>query len=141
MLSHVQLFLTSWTAACQASLTFTVSWSLLKCISSESVMLFNHIILCCLLLFLPSVFPCIRVFFNELVLPIRWSKYWSFSYSIGPSNEYSGLISFRIDWFDLLSRDSQESIPTPRFKSISSLVLSFLYGPTLTSIHDFWKNT
>ena len=71
---------------------------------------------------------------------IRWPKYWNFSFSIRPSNEYSGLISFRIDWFDLLSRDSQESIPTPQFKNINSLVLSFLYGPTLTSIHDYWKN-
>ena len=83
--------------------------------------------------------PSIRVFSKESVLPIRWPKYWSFSFSFSPSNEYSGLISFRMDWLDLLCcpRDSQESSPTPQFKSISCLVLSFLHGPTLTSIHDY----
>ena len=99
--SCVQLFATPWTAACQASLSFTVSWNLLKLMSIESVMPFNHLILCCPLLFLPSIFPSIRVFSNELALCIRWPNYWSFS--ISPSNEYSGLISFRIDWFDLLT--------------------------------------
>ena len=101
-LSHVQLFATPWTAACQASLSITNSWSLPKLISIESVMPSNHLILCCPLL-PPSIFPRIRVFSNESVLCIRWSKYWSFSFSISPSNEYSGLISFRIDWFDLLA--------------------------------------
>ena len=94
----------------------------------ESAMLSNHLILCLPLLLLPSLFPSIRVFSNELALCIRWPKYWSFSFSISPSNEYSGLISFRIDWFDLLAvqeRDSQESSPTPQFKSINSLVCSF----------------
>ena len=93
-------------------------------------------------LLLPSVSPSIRVFSSESVLCIRWPKYWSFNFSISPSNEYSGLISFRIDRLDLLGspRDSQESSPAPQFKSINSSVLSFLYSPTLTSIHDYWKN-
>ena len=102
-LHHVQLFVTPWTAACQASLSFTISWSLLKLMSIESVMLPNHLILCCPLLLLPSVFPSIKVFSNELALCIRWPKYWSFNFSISPSNEYSGVISFRIDWLDLLA--------------------------------------
>ena len=97
-LSHVQHFVTSWSAAFQASLSFTISWSLLKLMSIELVMPSNHFVLCCPLLLLPSVFPRIRVFSNESALCIRWPKYWSFS--ISPSNEYSGLISFRIDWFD-----------------------------------------
>ena len=90
-------------AACQASLSTTNFWSLLKLMSIESVMLSNHLILCCPLLLLPSVFPNIRVFSSESVLRIRWPKYWSFSFSISPSNEYSGLISFRMDWLDLLA--------------------------------------
>ena len=102
-LSHVQLFATLWTAARQASLPFTISWSLLKLMSIESVMPSNHLVLCRPLLLLPSVFPSIRVFSNELALRVRWPKYWSFSFSISPSSEYSGLISFRIDWFDLLA--------------------------------------
>ena len=115
-----------------ASLSFTVSWSLLKFMTIESVMPSNHLILCCPLLLLPSIFPSIRVFSNEPFLRIRWPEYWSFSFSICPSNEYSGLISFRIDWLDPHSpRDSQESSPTSQYKSINSSVLSFLYGPTL----------
>ena len=102
-LSHVQLLVTPWTAARQASQSITNSRSLLKLMSIESVMSSNHLILCCPLLLLPSIFPSIRVFSNESVLHIRWPKYWSFSYSISLSNEYSGLISFRIDWFDLLA--------------------------------------
>ena len=101
-LSCVQLFATPWTIAHQASLSITNSWTLLKLMSIELVMPSNHLILCHLLL-LPSIFPSIRVFSNELVLHIRWPKYQSFSFSISPSNEYSGLISFRIDWFDLLA--------------------------------------
>ena len=101
-LSRVWLFVTPWTAVCQAPLFSTVSWSLLKFTSIESVMLSNHLILCCPLL-LPSTFLSIRVFSNELAVHIRWPKYWSFSFSNSPSNEYSGLISFRIDWSDLLS--------------------------------------
>ena len=101
--SHVPLFATPWTAARQASLSITSSRSLLKLMSIESVIPSNHLILCRPLLFLPSIFPSTRIFSNESVLHIRWPKYWSFSFSIGPSNEYSGLISFRIDWFDLLA--------------------------------------
>ena len=101
-LSCVRLFVTSWTAARQASLSLMVSQSLLKLMFIESVMPSNHLILCCPLLFLPSIFPSIRVFSNELALHIRGPKYWSFSFSISPSNGYSGLISFRIEWFDFL---------------------------------------
>ena len=102
-LIHVQLFVTPWTAACQACLSITNSWSLLKLMSIESVMPFNHLILCCPLLLLPSIFPSIRVLSNESVLLIKWPKYWNFSFSISPSDEYSGLISFRIDWMHLLA--------------------------------------
>ena len=102
MISHVQFFETPWTAACQASLSITNSRSLLKLMSIESVMPSNHLILCHPLLLPPSIFPSIRVCSNESVLHIRWPKYWSFSFSISPSNEYSGLISFRMDWLDLL---------------------------------------
>ena len=102
-LSHVQLFVTPWTAACQASPSITLSESLLKLMSIESVMPSNHLILCHPLLLPPSIFPSIRVFSNESVLRIRWPKYWSFSFTISPSNEYSGLISFRMDWLDLLA--------------------------------------
>ena len=98
-----------------------------------SLMPSNHLILCCPLLLFPSVFPSIRVFSNESALHIRWPKYWSFSFSISPSNEYSGLISFRIDWLDLLAvQGTQESSPAPQFQSINSLALSLLYGPTLS---------
>ena len=102
-LNHVQLSVTPWTAAHQASLSITNSWSLHKLISIESVMPSNHLILCHPLLLLPSIFSSNRVFSKESVLHIRWPKYWSFSFSISPSNEYSGLISFRMDWFDLLA--------------------------------------
>ena len=132
--------MTPLTAAHQASLSLTNSWSLLKLMSIELVMPSNHLILCRPLLLLPSIFPSIRVFSNESALHIRWPMYWSFSLSISPSKEYSvnplgftGLIS-------LLSRDSQESSPTPQFKSISSSTLSLLYCPALTSIHDCWKH-
>ena len=101
--SCVRLFVTPWTATCQASLSITNSWSLLKLMSMESVMLHNHLIHCHSLLLLPSIFYSIRLFSNESVLPIRWPKYWSFSFSISPSNEYSGLISFKMDCFDLLA--------------------------------------
>ena len=103
LLSHVRLFVTPWTAAHQASLSITNPQSLLKLMSIESVMPSNHLILFHSLLFLPSIFPSIRVFSNESALRIRWPKYWSFSLSICPSNEYSGLISFRMDWLDLLA--------------------------------------
>ena len=101
MLSHIRHFATPWTAACQASLSITNSWSLLKLMFIESVMPSNHLILRHPLFLLPSIFP--RVFSNQSVLRIRWPKYWNFSFSISPSNEYSGLISFRIDWFDLFA--------------------------------------
>ena len=103
LLSHVLLFATSWTAARQASLSFTISWHWLKLMSTESVMPSNHLMLCSPLLLPPSIFPSIRVFSNESVFHIRWPKYWSFSFSISLSNEYLRLISFRIDWFDLLA--------------------------------------
>ena len=134
-LSHVQLFVTPWTTARQASLSVTNSRSLLKLMSIESVMPSNHLIFCHPLLLLPSIFPSIRVFSNVSVLHIKRPKYWSFSFSISPSNEYSGLISFRMDWLD-----SQEPSPTLFFKSINSSALSFPYSPTLTSIPDCWKN-
>ena len=102
-LSHVQLFGTLWTPACQTSLSFTISWRLLKLMAIESVMPSNHLVLCHPLLLLPSAFPSIGVFSNGSYLRIRWPKYWRFSFSISPPNEYSGLISFRIDWFDLLA--------------------------------------
>ena len=137
-LSRVQLFATPWTAACQASLSITNSQSLLKLMSIESVMLSNHLILCHTLLLLPSIFPSIRVFSNESVLPIRWPKYWSFSFNISPSNEYSGLTSFRMDWLDLLAvQGTLKSLLQHHIKSINSSALSFLYGPTFTSIHDY----
>ena len=109
--------------------------------SIELVMPSNHLILCCPLLLLPSIFPSIRVFSSESALRIRWPKYWSFSFNISPSNEHPGLISIRMDWLDLLAvQGTLKSSPTPQFKSINSSALSFLYSPTLTSIHDHWKN-
>ena len=117
------------------------SQSLLKLVSIDSVMPSNYLIICRPLLLLPSIFPSIRVFSNESFLRIRWPKYWSFSFSISSSNEYSGLISFRLTGLiSLQSRDSQESSPGPQLESISSSVLSILYSPTFTSVHDYWKN-
>ena len=140
LLSHVRLFVTPWTAACQASLSITNPRSLHRLVSIESVMPSNHLILCRPLL-LPSVFPSIRVFSNESVLCIRWPECWSFSFSISPFNEYSGPISFRIDWLGLLAvQGTLKSLLQHQFKSINSLALSFLYSPVLTSIHDYWKN-
>jgi len=126
-------------AARQAPLSFTISQSLLKFMSIEWVMPSNHLTLGCPLFLLPSIFPSIMVFSNESAVCMRWPKHWSFSFSLSPSNEYSGLISFWIDWFDLLA-DSQESSPKPQFKSIDSSVLSLLYGPTFISVHECWKN-
>ena len=113
---------------------------LLKLMSIKSVIPSNHLILCHPLLLLPLTFPSTRVFSNESVLRIRWPKYWSFSFSA--SSEYSGLISFRMDWLELLAVQGtlKESSPIPQFKSINSSALSFLHSPTLTSIHDHWKN-
>ena len=135
-LSHVWLLATPWTAAHQASLSFSLSQGLLKIVSVESVMPSNHLILCRPLL-LPSIFPSIRVFSSESVLRFRWPKYWSFSFSISPSSESSRLISFRMDWLDLLAvQETHESSPPPQFKSINSSVLSVLYSLTLTSTHS-----
>ena len=126
--------MTPWTAAHQASLSFTISWGLFKLMSIESVMPSNHLVLCCPLLLLPSIFPSIRVFSNESGLHIRWPKYWSFS--IGPSNDYSGLISFRIDWFDLLAvQGSLESLPQHHSSSIwhSAFFMVQLSHPYMTT--------
>ena len=119
-----------------------ISLSSLKLIFIESVMPSNHLVLCCPLLFLPSIFPSIRVFSNESVLHIRWPKYWNFSFSICPSNESSGFIPFRIDWFDLLvvQGSLRSLLQHHNLEASNSLVLSHLYGPTITSIHDYWKN-
>ena len=132
---------TPWTTARQASLSINISWSPPKPMSIKSVMSSNHFILCCPFLLPPSIFPSIRVFSNESVLHIRWPKYWSFSFNISPSNEQLGLISFRMDWLDLLAvQGTLKSSPTPHFKSINSSALSFLHSPALTSIRDHWKN-
>ena len=142
-LSRVRLFETPWTAARQASLSITNCRSPPKPMSIKSVMLSNYLILCRPLLILPPIPPSIRVFSKESVLHIRWPKYWSFSCNISPFSEHPGLISFRMDSLDLLAVQgtlNQESSPTPQFKSINSLVLSFPYSPTLTSIHNYWKN-
>ena len=139
LLSCVLLFTTPWTTARQASLSFTVSWSLLKLMSIESVMPCYHLILCRPLLLLPSIFPSMRVFSKESALRMRWPKYWSFSFSISPSNEHSGLISFRIDWFDLLvvqrtlknllqHHNSKTSIlQCSAFFMVQALLISFIY--------------
>ena len=127
LLSHVRLFAIPWAAACWASLSITNSWSLLKLLSIESVMPSSHLILCCPLFLLPSVFPTIRVFSKDSVLCMRWPKYWGFSFSTSPSREYLELVSFRINWLDLLAvQGTQESSPIPQFKSINSSALSFL---------------
>ena len=129
-----QLFVTPWTEVHQASLSFTISWSLLKLMSVKLVIPFNHLILCRPLLLLPSIFPSIRVFSNESTICIRWPKHWSCSFSISPSNKYSGLISFRINWLDLLAiKGTFENLLRYQFESIYSLALSLLYGPTLTN--------
>ena len=141
-LSRVWLFATPWTAARQASLSIINSWSLLKLVSIESVMPSNHLILCRPLLLLPSSFPSIRVFSNESALCIRWPKYWSFSFSISPSSEYSGLISFTIDWFALLAVQGTLKSLLQYHTSKASVLqhLAFFYCPALTSIHYYWKN-
>ena len=140
-LIHVQLFVTPWTAARQASLSTTNSQSLPKPMSIDSMMPSNHLIFCRPLLLLPSIFPSIRVFSNETALHIRWPKYWSFSFNISFSNEHQDWSPLGwTGWISLQPRDSQESSQMSQFKSINSLVLSFLYSPTVTSIHDHRKN-
>ena len=145
-LSRVRLFATPCTGVHQASLSIANSQSLLRLMSLmsqwrelELVMPSNHLILCCPLLLLPSIFPTIRVFSNQSVLCIRWPKYWSFSFSISPSKGYSGLISFRIKWLNLLAvQGTLKSLLQHHCSKFFSTQLS--YSPTLTSIHDYWKN-
>ena len=134
LLSHVQFFTIPWTAAHQVSLSFTVSWSLLKLMSIGLVMPSNYLVL-------PSNSPSIRVFSSESALGIRWPKYWSFSFSISPSNEYLGLIYLHwLVWSPCCPRDSQQSSPALQCETINSLVLSLFYGSILTSVYDYWKN-
>ena len=139
-LSHARLFATPWTAAHQVPLSFTISRSLLKLMSIEMVMPSTRLVLCRPLLIQPSIFPSIRVFSNESTLHMRWPKYWSFSISSFQRNPRADLLQNGLVGSPCSPRDSQESSPTPQFKSIKSLALSFLYSPTLTSIHDHWKN-
>ena len=141
-LSRVGLFMTPWTAARQASLLITNSLSLCKFMSIELVMPSNHLILCRPLLLPPSICPSIRVFSNESTLCMRWPKYWSFSFSIifFQRNPRADLLQNGLVGSPCSPWDSQESSPTPQFKGISSSVLSFLHSPTLTSLHDHWKN-
>ena len=139
-ISFIQLSVTPWTTALQASLSITISQSLLRFVSIESVMLSNHHILCHPLL-LPSIFPSIRAFSKERAHCIRWPKYWNFNFSISPSNEYSELISFRIEWFDLLVvQGTPKSLLQYHSSKACSLELSLPYGLTLTFIPDYWKN-
>ena len=141
LLSRIRLFATLWTTSDQASLTITNNHNLLRLTSIEEEMLSNHLILCCLPFLLPSIFPSIRVFCDESVHHKRRPKYWSFSFSFSPSNEHSGLISFRIDWLDSIAvQATLMSLPHKHSSKASSSVLSFHYSPTLTSIHDKWKN-
>ena len=140
-LSCVQLLVTPWTAARQASLSITNSWSLLKLMSIESVMPSSHLILCHPLLLLPSVFPSISVFSSESALRIRWTKYWSFSFSISPSSEYLGLISFRMDWLDLLAvQGTLKSLLQYHSSKASILRHSAFFMVQFTSMHDYCKN-
>ena len=148
LLSYVWLFTNPWTAARQASLSITNSWSLLKLMSIKLVMLSNHLILCCPLRLPPSIFPNIRLFSNESV-HIKWPKYWSFSFSISPSNEYSGLTSFRMDCLNLpavqgtlksLLQHHSSKASTLLRSAFYKLTISWTISPTLTSIHDYWKN-
>ena len=135
MLSHVPLFVTPWTAASQASLSITNSWSLLKLMSIKSVMPSYHLILCHPLLLVPSIFPSIKIFSNESALCMRWPKYWSFSFNISPFNEYPGLISFRMDWLDLLAIQGTLKTLLQQHSWKASILL---YSPSLTTIHDMY---
>ena len=141
-LSCVRLFATPWISACQTSLSITNSQRLLKLMPIESVMPSSHLILCHPLLLLPPVPPSIRVFSSESTLHKRWPKYWSCSLGISPSNEHPGLVSFRVDWLELLAVQGTLKSLLQHHSSNASifLVLSFLHSPTLTSIHDHWKN-
>ena len=138
LLSWVWLFATPWTAALQARLSSTISWSLLRFMSIESVMPSNHLILCCSLLLLPSVFPSIRVFSSESSLHIRWPKYWTFNFSISPSSEYSRVISFKIEWFDLLAvQGTLKSLLQHHSSKASILQFSVFFMVQLPSVHDY----
>ena len=140
-LSHVWLFVTPWTAACQASLSITNSWSPPKPMSLESVMPSNHLILCRPFLLLPSTFSSIRVFSNESALCIKWPKYWSFSFSISPSNEHPGLISFKMDWLDLLAvQGTLKSLLQHHSSKASILWHSAFFIVQLSYPYDYWKN-
>ena len=140
-LSHIQLFETPWTAAHQDALSSTISWSLLKLMSIESVMPSNHLILCQLLLLLPSIFPSTRVFSNESILCIQWPKYWSFSFSMSPFNEYSGLISFNTDQFDLLAVQGTLKSLLQHHSSKSPILRSSVSIWSSSHIHtDYWEN-
>ena len=138
--SRVRLFATPWTAACQASLSITNSRSLCKLMSIKLVMPSNHLTLCHPLLLLPPITPIIRVFSNESTLHMSWPKYWNFSFSISPSNEHPGLISFRMDWLDLLVVQGTLKSLLQHHSLKASSALSFLHSPTLMSIYDHWKN-
>ena len=141
LLSRIQLFATPWTAARQASLSITNSWSLPELMSIELVMPSNHLILCCPLLFLPSIFASIRVFSNESALRIRWPKYWSFSFNISPSNEHPGLISFRMNWLDLLAvQETLGSLLQHHSSKASILRGSVFFIVQLSHPYDYWKN-
>ena len=130
-----------WAAPCQASMFNTNSWSLPKLTTIKSAMPSSHLILCRPLLLLPSIFPSIMVFLNESVLCIRWPKYWSFSFSISPYNEYSGLISFRMDWSDLLKcKGLSRVFSNTTVQKYQFFSAQLFHSPTLTSIHDYWKN-
>ena len=139
--SHVRLFATPWAAACQASLSFTVSPSLLKLISIESMIPSNHLILCRPLLLLSSVFPSIRIFSSEQALYIRWPKYWSFSFDVSPSNDYSGLISFRVDWLDLLTVQGTLKSLLQHHSSKASILLcsASLVAQRLKHLPGMWE--
>ena len=140
LLSRVWLFATPWIAARQASLSITNSRSPPKPMSIESVMPSNHLVLCCPLLLLPSIFPGIRVFSNESALGMRWPKDWSFSFNISPSNEHPRLISFRMDWLDLLAVQGTLKSLLQHHSSEASILQRSAFFTTLTSIHDHWKN-
>ena len=133
--------MTLWTAACQASLSFTISWNLYKFMSIELTILSNHLIFCQPPFLSLSIFPNIRVFSNKSALRIRWSKYWSFSFRISPFNEYSGLISFRMNWLDLLVVQGTLKSLLQHHNSKASILpaLSLLHGPNPTSVHEYWK--
>ena len=140
-LSRVRLSATPWTAACQASLSITNSRSSLRLKSIKSVMPSSYLILCRPLFLLPPIHPSIRVFSNESTLPMRWPKYWSFSFSISPSNEHPGLISFKMDWLDLLAvLGTLKSLLQHHSSKASILQHSAFFSVQLTSIHDHWKN-